>query len=266
MLNNQPYFHVAIDRIHSLEKVMAETPAEASTDRIIEYMDNDLAVLRMEGFFVPWRSEYNMSVPNFSDAVNTVMESGVKDVIIRSNTGGGYAEGVDALAKQVYSLAQAKNVYGVVEGTTASAGYYVLSQATKGIFLSDRTNEVGSIGTYMAIADQSEALENAGVKVFEFKTGALKGAGFGGKITEEQVSYFQNQVETLQGFFEESVQRGRPDLDISQVNSGGVFFADEAIDLNLADGYKTTQELMTEIKRKNNINSRFSSLMSNDKN
>ena len=222
-----------------------------SNNPFILQKENGVAVMKMDGVFVPWETSCHMSTPLFSQAIKEIKsDDSIQDVVILANSGGGYAEGVDELAKEIYDLGKVKNTHGVITGTCASACYYSLSQCNS-IHAETRTSMIGSIGTYLAIEDSSGYFEQMGIKVIPIKTGDLKGAGMmGAKVTDEQINYFQDNVNKLQQFFEESVSRGRSQVKIEEVNSGAVFFADKAIELGLIDGYKTKQAVVDEIMQK----------------
>ena len=116
-----------------------------------------------------------------------------------------------------------------------SASYYVTSQANK-IYATNRTNQIGSIGTRLVVKDVSEAMEKAGIKNVVIDTGKNKTIGEGNKVTQAQEEYLQGIVDQLEGFFEQTVQRGRPGIDINAVNDGSIFLAQVAKEKGLIDG------------------------------
>ena len=151
----------------------------------------------------------------------------IKGVLIPVNSPGGNNAMIDETASLIHQVAQQKPVLAHVTGQNGSAAYYTSSQATK-IFAENRTNQIGSIGTRLVIQDVSEAMEKAGVKNVVIDTGNNKSIGQGSKVTEQQEEYLQGIVNNLQEYFDDTVVRGRPGIDIKAVNDGSIFLANIA--------------------------------------
>jgi len=161
--------------------------------------------------------------------------SRIKGVIMPTNSPGGNNAMIDETAALIHEVAKNKPVLAHTIGQNGSASYYVTSQANK-IFAQNRTNQIGSIGTRLVVPDVSEAMEKAGIKNIVIDTGENKTIGQGKKVTEGQQEYLRGIVNHLQDFFEETVQRGRPGIDIKQVNDGSIFLANVAQQKGLIDG------------------------------
>jgi len=80
----------------------------------------------------------------------------VKGVFMHINSGGGSAAGIDQTAELIHEVAQNVPVVAHINGTSASAAYYLTSQATK-IFAGNRNDAVGSVGTRLVMQDSSVA-------------------------------------------------------------------------------------------------------------
>lgn len=158
----------------------------------------------------------------------------IKAIIMPVNTPGGDNSMIDETSKLINDLSKVKPIYAHTTGTNASAGYYLSSNANK-VFAQNRTDKIGSIGTRFVLKDTSGASEKTGVKQIVIDTGPNKSIGFGGEVTQEQKDYVGNIVNKLQGYFEESVLRGRPQIMMNKVNDGSVFMAEEAVSLGLID-------------------------------
>jgi ClpP class serine protease len=79
----------------------------------------------------------------------------VNSILLHIDSPGGTITGLPELAAKIREVS--KPVVAYTEGTAASAAYWVASQADN-VLLSESA-EVGSIGVYVALLDQSAALE-----------------------------------------------------------------------------------------------------------
>lgn len=163
----------------------------------------------------------------------------IKGVLMPVNSPGGNNAMIDETAALIHEVSKIKPVLAQTVGQNGSAAYYASSQANK-IYASNRTNQIGSIGTRLVVKDVSEAMEKAGIKNIVIDTGDNKTIGEGNKVTEAQVEYLNGIVIELQGYFNETVQKGRednhPGFDINQVNDGSIYLANVAKQKGLIDG------------------------------
>ena len=157
----------------------------------------------------------------------------IKGVLMPVNSPGGNNAMIDETASLINQVSKIKPVLAHTTGENGSAAYYLSSQANKN-FAQNRTNRIGSIGTRLVISDDSEAMQKAGIKNIVIDTGKNKSVGHG-PVTDEQKEYLSGIVNELNSFFEESVQRGRPNIDINQVNDGSIFLANQAVNNGLID-------------------------------
>lgn len=168
----------------------------------------------------------------------------IKGVFMKVDSPGGNSAGIDETAALIRQVSARKPVVSHVVGANGSAAYYLTSGSNK-IFAENRTNRIGSIGTKLVLRDDSEALEKIGVKTVVVDTGVNKSVGQSGvSITEDHKAYLGDFVNKLQGFFEESVKEGRPQIDINAVNDGSMFLAKQAQAKGLIDGIQPARNSM----------------------
>jgi protease-4 len=166
----------------------------------------------------------------------------IKALYMPVNSPGGNNQGIDQASELVREIAKKKPVFAQVMGENASAAYYMTSGANR-IFSNSRTDRIGSIGTRLVLQDDSEMLQNMGIKTIVVDTGDNKSVGQSGvSITDSQVDYLQGIVNELQSFFDDSVQQGRPNVDITAVNDGSIFLAKQAQDKGLIDGIMSAEK------------------------
>lgn len=174
----------------------------------------------------------------------------ITSIMLRIDSPGGMTAGTHELAMAVADAAKKKPVYAFIDDLGASAAYWVASQASK--VLVNPTGKVGSIGTYMAVADYSGAAEKEGVKVHLIKAGEFKGAGTPGtEITDAQLAEWQRLCNEINAFFVAGVQTGRnmSAKQVQELADGRVHVGQKAVDLGLADGVASYEEALIQLSQ-----------------
>ena len=114
-----------------------------------------------------------------------------------------------------------------------SAAYWLASQADQ--IFSTSSAQMGSVGVYLALLDQSTRLANMGLKVNLIKDGNLKAAGSGLQpLTDEERAHFQAQVSQIGAEFRLAVNSKRPSVS-KDTMQGQSFFGGRNVDLGLSD-------------------------------
>ena len=239
--------HTGID-IEQFATSMREAAKSQPKPPPIMSISNGVAQVSIKGPLMPNKSLImqamgGTSTQDINDSFQQILRNDrVKGVLVHVNSGGGSAAGIDQTAELIHEVAQKKPIVAHINGSSASAAYYLTSQATK-VFAGNRNDVVGSVGTRLVMQDTSVAANKAGVEMVVIDTGANKSIGLPGtKITTEHKSHMQSQVMQLQRHFEESVKRGRPLIDMSAINDGSVWLAEEAQQKGLIDDIHPIQK------------------------
>jgi signal peptide peptidase SppA len=174
----------------------------------------------------------------------------VVGLMLHLDSPGGTVAGTPDLADEVAAAAQEMPVTAFVEDLTASAAYWVASQATR-VVANHRTAMVGSIGTFMGLYDLSAAAGQMGMKPVLISSGGVKGMGFPGtEITEAHKQMLQSLVNETQSAFNAAIQRGRnmSQARVEQLADGQVHTADQAMQLGLIDAIQSFDDALAELK------------------
>lgn len=155
--------------------------------------------------------------------------------ILRIDSGGGegyaaqqFGEGIKKLSKPVFAF---------VEGIAASAAYWIAASC-QSIAASSRMDAIGSIGTYITLADYTQYYQKQGINILTVYASKSKNKN------REFTSAFKGDKKPLQElvdqfntFFLDHIMAQRADfLDLSaDWDSGRMFFADKAYDIGLID-------------------------------
>jgi signal peptide peptidase SppA len=243
--------------------------ASAGDSRLYSIAGEGVAVIRLRGPMMKY-------VNSMSDGASTVfarrqLRQAVEDdqvgaILLVLDSPGGTVAGTMDLASEVGKAAAKKPVHAFIDDLTASAAYWVASQATK-VFANNPTALVGSIGTFAVLYDYSKAAEQLGVKVHVVKAGDFKGTGVPGtEITEEQIANIQRIVNALNTEFLNGVAKGR-NLSLEKVQEiadGRVHPAAEAIGKGLVDDVQSFDETLAGLSNQNRKRRRTYSMTTNE--
>jgi capsid assembly protease len=96
----------------------------------------------------------------------------VKKIVLAVDSPGGEVTGLPETANVLAQAAKVKPLHSIVEGTSASAAYWLTSQSAH-ISLTP-SGEVGSVGVRMMHMDWSKMMDEMGIKVTELYSGEFK--------------------------------------------------------------------------------------------
>lgn len=171
-----------------------------------------------------------------------VEDPAVAEIILDIDSPGGAIDGVKTVADAIYAARGKKPITAWVDGTAASAAYWIASAADK-ILLKDLTSVVGSIGVVTAHRDYSEAEKKAGVKTTEITAGKYKRIDTQyAPLSEAGLAYIQSRVDAFYTIFVDDVARNRgvsPDVVLTDMADGRIFVGADAITAGLVDGVAT---------------------------
>jgi len=153
-------------------------------------------------------------------------DAAIDSVVMVMDSPGGGARGVPEAAADIANLNKHKPVIAYADGMMASGAYWLASQASA--IYATPSADVGSIGAYLALLDQSGVADKMGVKVEMFKSGKHKGMGYPGtSLTDEQRILLQERIDKLGADFRATISAARPNVS-EDVMDGRSFDATEA--------------------------------------
>jgi ClpP class serine protease len=169
----------------------------------------------------------------------------IKGIVLIIDSGGG--EGMACRLLQETISHRNKGIAAFVEDFACSAAYGIAS-ACDTITLNSEMARVGSIGTYLTIADFTEYYKKIGINLIEI---------YASKSTDKNQDYYEaikgnkKPLEAVCDKFNENFitsianfRKGRISEEQSKWNTGKVFFAKEAINLGLADEISTLEQVI----------------------
>lgn len=167
-------------------------------------------------------------------------DGNTKAIILDINSPGGVVTGVPELAEKIREWQagdQGKPIYAFTDSLCASAAYWLASACSD--IACTATADLGSIGVYIAMVDDSEWWRMEGYKLELIKAGEFKAMGISGQpLSEAERALLQADVDTIYAMFTTDVRLGRqahgPVADA--VMQGQTFLGQAAVEANLADG------------------------------
>ncbi len=159
----------------------------------------------------------------------------VKGIILRIDSGGGDGDATEVLANKIHQAS--KPVIAFVDGMAASAAYKIIAGASH-IMLSGQSTEVGSIGAYVGFTNYEKYYEKLGIEVKRIYApqSTLKNKPWEDALKGDDKAMKEYLKEYVQ-FFIDDVARMRADKLTAddRIFKGDMFFANEAINIGLAD-------------------------------
>lgn len=173
-------------------------------------------------------------------------------IILDVESPGGSAVGSGELASLVRSIAAEKPVYAVVNGMAASAGYSMISGATR--IVTTPSGISGSIGCVLLHMDQSEAIAAMGIKPTLIHAGAHKVDGNSlGPLSDEVRADLQAEVDSFYQQFVETVAAGRGrklSAKAARETEARTYIGQAAVDAGIADAVGSFEEVLAEATKR----------------
>jgi signal peptide peptidase SppA len=175
----------------------------------------------------------------------------VKRLVLAVDSPGGEVLGLPETAAVLSQVAKVKPVSAMIEGTCASAAYWLTSQASDINIMPSA--EVGSVGVRMLHADISAMLEKDGIKVTELYSGDFKTEWSPFKpLSEEAIGDMQGRLLEAHTDFINAVANGRGNRATAEIKQnrfgeGRMFGANKAVSHGLVDKIQTGREFYRSI-------------------
>lgn len=175
----------------------------------------------------------------------------IGELVLLVDSPGGTVAGTHDLYAAITRAAGRKRVTAVVEDLCASAAYYAIAGASE--IVVNPTGQVGSIGAYVVLLDQSRLFDKLGIDVWVISSGPQKGRGVpGSKISAEQIAQVQAVVDETARHFMAAVARGRK-LSAAKVNEladGRILVGNQARAAGLVDRIASLEDVLAEAERR----------------
>jgi signal peptide peptidase SppA len=172
------------------------------------------------------------------DTIEDMLEAAMEDqnvecIVFDINSPGGCVTGVPELADKIREAGQVKHTIAWTDTMACSAAYWLGSQCNQ--FVASESADIGSIGVYVAMIDDSGAWAQNGYKLELIKAGDFKATGISGApITNDQRTLIQSDVDAIYADFCADVTAGRPSVQ-PETMQGQTFMGKAALAAGLVD-------------------------------
>lgn len=195
---------------------------------------------------------YDAIVERFAAAM---MDTSVKAVVLKLDSPGGMCAGLFEAVDTMKALAaQSKKPVLAYAGEMAASAAYALASVASEIWL-PKSGIVGSVGTVITLAEQSESLAKAGIRVAVIATGTQKTDGHPAiALTDEVIARFRARADYLNAMFVGQVAASR-DMTTAKVLAleAGVFYGEAAVKAGLADHVGSYAEFLKVAESKTKV-------------
>ncbi len=188
----------------------------------------------------------NEQLRNTVTAVLSIADPKNDEIVIRLESGGGMVHSYGLASAQLNRIRN-KNIplTVCVDKVAASGGYMMACVADK--ILASPFAVLGSIGVVAQIPNFNRLLKKSNIDVELLTAGEHKRTlTMFGENTDEGRSKFKHDLEDTHELFKSFVRDHRPVVDIAKVANGDVWFGKRALDVQLVDELKTSDEYITE--------------------
>lgn len=226
------------------------------------YVVDGIGVIEINGVLTKDYASYNQYIGMVSyeeiaasaSAIKTLKNSGalVNAVILKVNTPGGDANGIEQASSALKDLAKTIPVYTHTDKEMCSAGYWLGCNAQE-IWATKMAN-VGSIGVVMVLRTMADALKMAGMKVRVLREGQHKAAlNPYEEPKEEDLAFVQTQLGIMYQMFLAQVADNR-NTSVKALaegpGQGQVFLGIQAVKEGLIDQLGSFESLVKALRTK----------------
>ena len=178
-------------------------------------------------------------------AILSVAQSG-DEVLVRLESPGGVVHGYGLAASQLQRVRSRDIALTVaVDKVAASGGYMMASVANK--IIAAPFSLLGSIGVVAQLPNFHRLLKKNDVDVEVLTAGEFKRTlTVFGENTEKDREKFVEELEDVHALFKELVSQNRSQVNIDEVATGEAWFGTRALERNLVDQLKTSDEYIVD--------------------
>ncbi|MCH8499013.1 MAG: protease SohB [Marinobacter sp.] len=177
-------------------------------------------------------------------AVLGVAEPGKDEVVVRLESAGGMVHAYGLAAAQLDRIkSKGIRLTACVDKVAASGGYMMACVADR--IIASPFAILGSIGVVAQLPNFHRLLQKNEIDFEVLTAGEHKRTlTVFGENTEKGRQKFLADLEDIHVLFKDYVQEHRPVVDVAQVANGDIWFGRRALEVNLADELKTSDEYL----------------------
>ena len=223
-----------------LDSPRSDSPVAAASPAPGYVVVNGVALIPVWGIIGQHLSIMEMACGGYDldtlgqDVATALADPAVQCLALDFNSPGGTTTGIPEAAAMLRAAGQVKPLVAYTDSMCCSAAYWLASAC--GQIAATPSAELGSIGVYCALVDESAAWANEGLKLELMKAGTFKAAGIAGlPLSDTDRAQIQSRVDSLYEMFAQDVNALRPQVARASMQGQG-FLGAEAHTAGLVDG------------------------------
>ena len=168
------------------------------------------------------------------------------EVFLRLDSSGGVVHGYGLAASQLMRLREKSISLTVSVDKVAASGGYMMACVGHRIITAP-FSIIGSIGVIAQIPNFNKVLKKHDVEFEQFTAGEFKRTvTMFGENTDEAKAKFREEIEDIHVLFKDFIVQHRPEVDIVDVSTGESWPGTRALEKNLVDELKTSDDYLLE--------------------
>ncbi|KAB8031926.1 protease SohB [Fluviispira multicolorata] len=195
------------------------------------------------------------AVTAFREQVTALLQAArpIDEIIVRLESPGGMVHSYGLASSQLARIREHNIPLTIcVDKVAASGGYMMACLADK--IIAAPFAIIGSIGVVASLPNLNKLLRKNDIDYLEMTAGEYKRTVTPlGEITEKGKAKFQEQLEDTHELFKNHIKKYRASLDMSVVATGEYWYGTQALELNLVDEIKTSDDYLLEASQKYDI-------------
>lgn len=175
------------------------------------------------------------------------------EVFVRLESSGGVVHGYGLAASQLMRLREKSIHLTVSVDKVAASGGYMMACVGNRIVAAPFAI-IGSIGVIAQVPNFNRVLKKHDIEYDQFTAGEFKRTvTMFGENTDEAKAKFREEIEDIHVLFKDFIVQHRPDVDIVNVSTGESWPGTRALERNLVDELKTSDDYLLEGSKDSDI-------------
>ncbi len=224
--------------------------AERKTRKLAKKHKNRMFVINFQGDI---RASAVSSLREEITAILTVADPKEDEVVVRLESTGGMVHSYGLAASELRRIKDKEIPLTIIVDKVAASGGYLMACVADRI-LAAPFAIIGSIGVLAQLPNFNRLLKKHNIDFEQITAGKYKRTlTVFGENTDENRQKFQQEINDIHKLFKEFIEQNRPKVDIEKVSTGEFWFGTRAIDLNLIDELKTSDDYLLQASESHDL-------------
>lgn len=175
------------------------------------------------------------------------------EVVVRLESAGGMVHAYGLAAAQLLRIRERKIPLTIIVDKVAASGGYLMACVANKLYAAPFAI-IGSIGVIVQLPNFHRYLKEKNIDFEQITAGNFKRTiTLFGNNTEEGRKKLREEINEIHDLFKKVIADHRPHLDIQKVSTGEIWLGQQALDLNLIDQLKTSDDYLYDKSHSANI-------------